>query len=112
MTSKERVAAAFEKQETDKVPVYHISSSCEVASKLFGREAYVGFGIQQWREAIALWNGPDAHAEFVERTFEDTLKINKLFGNDILRFGYPRYNVKPTKRIDEYTFLYEYGEED
>lgn len=112
MTSKERVVAAFEKRATDKVPVCHISASSEVASKLLGRTAYVGFGIQQWREAIALWNGPDAHAEFIENTFADTLKVNQLMGNDILRFVYPRYNVKPTKRIDEYTFLYEYGEED
>ena len=112
MKPKERVAAAFEKRETDRVPVCHISSSNEVAAKLLGRPAHVGFGIQQWREAIALWNGPDAHAEFIENTFADTLKVNQLMGNDILRFVYPRYSVKPTKRIDEHTFLYEYGAED
>lgn len=111
MTSKERIAAAFEKRETDRVPVYHNSVSSEVASQLLGREAYVGFGIQQWREATALWQGSDAHAEFVERTFEDTLAMNKLYGNDLMRFLYPRYNVKPTKKIDDHTFLYEYGDE-
>lgn len=111
MKPKERIQAAFEKRETDKVPVYHNSASSEVTSALLGHEAYVGFGIQQWREAVALWHGPDAHAEFIEKTFEDTLAINRLYGNDLLRFLYPRYNVKPTKRIDEYTFLYEYGNE-
>ncbi len=112
MTSVERVAAAFEKRETDRVPVYHISASYEVASALLGREAYVGFGIQQWREATALWNGPDAHHEFLQRTYEDTLAINRLYGNDIYRFTYPRCPLKPTRRIDEHTFLFEYGEED
>ena len=111
MTSRERVLAAFEQRETDRVPVYHNSASSDVASALLGREAYVGFGIQQWREAVALWNGGDAHAEFVARTFEDTLAINQMYGNDIYRFVYPRYHVKPTKRIDEHTFLYEYGDE-
>ncbi len=112
MTSRERVFAAFEKRETDRAPVCHISCSSAVASALMGREAYVGFGIQQWREATALWNGPDAHAEFVDRMFEDMLEVNRLFGNDIYRMAYPRYNVKPTKRIDENTFLYEYGPEE
>ena len=95
MTSKERVLAAFEKRETDRVPVCHISFSSEVASALLGREAYVGFGIQQWREATALWNGADAHQEFLERSFEDTLEINRLSGNDIYRMVYGRYNVRP-----------------
>jgi len=112
MTSKERVLAAFEKKETDKVPVCHISCSAAVASALMGREAYVGFGIQQWREATALWNGPDAHAEFVERAYQDTLESNRLFSNDMYRMAYPRYSVKPTRKIDEYTFLYEYGPEE
>jgi hypothetical protein len=112
MTSKERIAAAFEKKETDRVPIYHNSVSSDVATQLLGHEAYVGFGIQQWREAGAHWQGADAHAEFVERTFADTLAINRLYANDLMRFLYPRYNVKPTKKIDEHTFLYEYGEED
>ena len=112
MTSKERVFAAFEKRDTDRVPVCHISCSAEVASGLLGREAYVGFGIQQWREATALWNGPDAHAEFVERTYQDTLEINRLFANDMYRMIFPRCSTKPTRRIDEHTFLFEYGDED
>ena len=112
MTSKERVFAAFAEQETDKVPVCHISCSSGVASALLGREAYVGFGIQQWREATALWNGADAHAEFVERSFQDILEINRILANDIYRMAYPRCRMKPTKRIDENTFLFEYGPEE
>jgi len=111
MNSKERVAAAFDGRPADKTPICHISCSSAVASKLLGREAYIGFGIQAWREATALWNGPDAHAEFVERTYRDTFAVNEIFENDILRFDYGGHPRKPTKRLDEHTFLYEYGDE-
>jgi len=112
MSPPERVQAAFEKRATDQVPICHISFSSRVASALLGREAYVGFGIQQWREATALWQGEAAHQEFVERSFQDALDINRRCENDIARFTYPRYPVKPTQRIDDYTFLYEYGPEE
>ncbi len=67
MSPRERVFAAFAKQHTDRVPVHHIGTCSEVASALLGREAYVGGGIQQWREVTALWEGGDAHAEFDRR---------------------------------------------
>jgi len=54
MNSTERVQAAFEKRETDKVPIHHLGFCSQVASALLGREAFVGGGIQQWREANAL----------------------------------------------------------
>jgi hypothetical protein len=111
MTSKERVAAAFNGKPADKVPVHHISFSSEVGSHLLGREAYVGGGIQQWREAVALWNGPDAHAEYVERCFQDAVALALTCENDVIRTSYWRYSVRPTRRLDEHTFLYEYGDE-
>lgn len=52
MTSRERVQAAFDKQPTDKVPIHHLGFSGDVASALPGREAFVGGGIQMWREAV------------------------------------------------------------
>jgi len=111
MLSRERVLAAFQQKETDKVPVHHIGFSSEIASALLGREAYVGGGIQQWREAKALWRGEDAHREFLERSFQDAIDIAMLCDHDIIRAGYWRYNRRPTRRIDENTFLYEYGDE-
>jgi len=111
MTARERVLAALQHQRTDRVPVHHVGFSSDVASALIGREAYVGGGIQQWREAVALWQGPDAHAEYVERSYRDAIDVAKVSGNDILRASYWRYNRKPTRRIDENTFLYEYGPE-
>jgi uroporphyrinogen decarboxylase len=112
VTSKERVFAAFEKQATDKVPVHQIGFSSDVASALLGREAHIGGGIQQWREAKALWQGEEAHQEFLERSFQDAIDIALLLNEDIIRPGYWRYPLKPTKRIDENTFLYAYGDEE
>ena len=71
MTGKERVRAVMQGKATDKVPVMHISFSSRIASELLGRQAYVGGAMQQWREAAALWKGPDAHVEFVERSITD-----------------------------------------
>lgn len=112
MHSRERVEAVFQQQRPDKVPVYHVGFSSEVASALLGWEAFVGGGIQQWREAKALWQGESAHQEFLERSFQDAIGIARLCEHDIVRVRYWRYNKKPTKRIDENTFLYEYGSEE
>ena len=111
MTPKERVIATLQHQPTDAVPVHHVGFSSDVASALLGREAYVGGGIQQWREAVAHWNGADAHAEFVGRSYRDAVDLAIATGNDILRVSYWRYDRKPTRRLDENTFLYEYGPE-
>ena len=111
MTPKERIEAAFRKQPTDKVPVHHISCCSQVASVLLGRDAHVGGGKQQWREAVAHWNGPDAHQEFVERSFQDAVDLARVFSNDLVRVTYWRYNRRPTERIDENTFLYATGDE-
>lgn len=66
----------------------------------------MGGGIQQYREAVALWEGEDAHAKFVERTRQDTLDLGRHLGVDMVRVTYWRMQEKPTRRIDENTFLY------
>lgn len=110
MTPKERVEAVLEGRAPDKVPVGHISFSSRVASAILGRDAYVGGGINQWREADALWNGPDAHAEFVERTRRDAIDIALATECDLVRPYYWRDPRKPAKRIDAYTFRYEHAD--
>ena len=106
MSPRERVLAAFEHKPTDKVPIHHIGFSSYVASIILGREAYIGGGIQQWREAKALWEGEDSHQEYLERSNQDALDIARVMEHDLLRLSYWRMATKPTKRIDEYTFLY------
>lgn len=106
MTGKERIVAACEHRAVDRIPIYHASISSRSASIVLGREAFVGGGIQRWREAVALWNGPTAHREFLDRTRQDTLDIARALDVDMVRVAYWRLNEKPTERIDHFTFLY------
>lgn len=110
MLGSERIQAAFEKRSTDKVPIHHIGFSSSVASQILKHEAYVGGGIQQWREARSYWEG--WHDEFLERSFRDALEIASVTEQDIVRPSFWRFSLKPTRRIDDYTFLYEYGKEE
>jgi len=75
MTPKERAQAAFDRKPSDRF-------SSEMASALLGREAYVGRGIQQWRQVVALG-----------------------FDHDIIRASYWRCNRKPIRKLDENTFV-------
>lgn len=106
MKPYERVLAAIEKQPTDRVPVYHSSISSRTASLVLGREAHVGGGIQQYREAVALWNGEDAHREFLERSRQDAIDIAVALDCDLVRPTYWRMNERPTRRIDDNMFFY------
>lgn len=106
MSPRERVLATFAHQKTDKIPVHHLGCSSQVASMILGREAYVGGGIQQWREATALWEGEDAHRAFLQRSLADAFDLARALNHDILRLEYWRMPTKPTRRIDSHTFLY------
>lgn len=106
MLPKERVAAAFAGRPADKVPIYQAGLSSRVASAILGREAYVGGGIQQYRETRALWEGPDAHAEFVARSRQDTWDLARVLDLDLVRPAYWRMGERPTRRIDEHTFFF------
>ena len=107
MTSRERVAAVLAGRKPDRPPVMHISFASRVASEILGREAHVGGAIQRWRESVAIWNGPDAHDEFISRSITDAIDIALACGHDMIRPDYWRYTRKPSARIDEYTFRYD-----
>ncbi|HUT33063.1 MAG TPA: uroporphyrinogen decarboxylase family protein [Planctomycetota bacterium] len=107
MLPKERVAAIFEHRATDRVPLYMGSFSSRVASAVLGRpDACVGGGVNQFYESKALWEGPDAHAEFVERAFRDAMDLPAVLDLDYVRPAYWRLGEKPTRRMDDFTFLY------
>jgi hypothetical protein len=106
MTPRERVLAVFERKPIDKIPIHHIGFSSRVASMILGREAYVGGGIQQWREAKALWEGDEAHQEYLEKSKKDAFDLSIALDHDILRLDYWRMPEKPTKKIDDRTYLY------
>jgi len=106
MLPKERVLAIFEHRPTDIVPTYQAGLSSRVASAVLGREAYVGGGMQQWRESKALWEGEAAHREFLERSRQDAHDLANALNVDYVRPAYWRKNEKPTRKIDKYTFMF------
>jgi hypothetical protein len=106
MLSKDRVLAIFEHRPTDVVPIYQAGMSSQVASAALGREAYVGGGIQQYRESRALWEGDEAHQEFLERSRQDAHDLARVLNVDYVRPSYWRQKEKPTKKIDERTFMF------
>ena len=107
MLPRERVAAIFEHEPTDRVPIYMGSCSSTVASAILGRaNACVGGGAPQFYEAQALWQGEEAHAAFLERAWRDANDLPRVLDLDYVRPSYWRLAEKPTRRIDERTFLY------
>ncbi|MCC6445368.1 MAG: hypothetical protein IT210_18150 [Armatimonadetes bacterium] len=106
MLPKKRIAAVLEHRPVDKTPIYQAGFSSRVASAVLGREAYVGGGIQQYREARALWSGPEAHREYLERSRQDAWDLVKTLDLDLVRPSYWRFNRKPARRFDENTFLF------
>lgn len=106
MTSRERIRAAFSGRPTDRVPIYCAGMHGRIADHVLGRDAYYGFGRQGFREAMALWQGPDAHAEFLARTFADTLAWNEALDLDLVFVSGGRHAARPTRIIDEHTLLF------
>lgn len=102
-----RVAAAFSGRKTDRVPIYHGSFSGRSAELILGRETPAGGGNLWFREACALWEGPDEHAAFLDKLFRDLMELAEITGMDLVRPAYWRaVTERPTKRIDERTFFY------
>jgi len=110
MTSRERIRAAFSGQPVDRVPIYCAGMHGRIADHVLGREAFYGFGIQGWREAMALWHGDEAHAEFLERTLADTMAWNEALDLDLIFVGGGGHAARPSRIIDEHTLLF--GDED
>ncbi len=104
MTGKERVMATFEGREVDRVPIYCAGLSSQIASHVLGREAFVGHGMQRYRESVARWEG--WLEEFEERTCRDVLEASETLDLDLVRPMYWRYSHEPIERIDENTFMY------
>ena len=104
-TSRERVLATFQGKPVDRIPVHHVGFSSRVASIVLGREAYVGGGIQSWRESRARLQGEDAHREFLERSMQDAFDLCVATGQDIFRWEYWG-GSKPIAQKDEHTFVY------
>ncbi|MFA6110219.1 MAG: uroporphyrinogen decarboxylase family protein [Candidatus Latescibacterota bacterium] len=106
MTPRERVHCAFEHRPYDKVPIYQTGFSAAVASQVLGREAYIGGGRVQYLEARALWEGEQAHQEYLARCWQDAVDLCRTLALDVVRTQYWRLPERPTRRVDEFTFVY------
>lgn len=105
MTGRERITAAFEHRPTDAVPFFEQAFASDVASALLGREAFTGTTMLHYQEAVAWSRGDEAHAEFEQRLFGDLLDLADLLGFDMLPIPWRRPE-RPTRRLNEYEFLY------
>lgn len=105
-SSKQLVDDTFAGRPTPRVPIAHIGFSSHAASLVLGREALVGGGVQQWREAAAWMRGPEATREHNERSAADAVALTRATGQDLLRWEYWRLPEKPSERIDDTTFLF------
>ena len=105
MTGKERVLNALEHKEGDRVPTHKHAMASSVASEILGREVFVGSTSLFYEEAKAWLKGEKAHKEFEEKVWDDLIAITKYFEFDTISMPW-RMMEKPTKQLDEYTFLY------
>jgi len=105
VTPRQRILATIRGEPVDKVAIYHVQFSGHAASVILGRpDVCIGGAHNQWLEMNSLWEGADAHAEFVARCESDAFAITEACGMDMLRLDYWRWRQKPAKKIDDRTF--------
>jgi len=71
MLPKERVAAAFEKTKSDKVPIYQGGFSSRWRRRYSDARPMSAAASSKYREVRALWEGEDAHQEYLDRSRRD-----------------------------------------
>jgi len=107
MKPKERVLATIRNEPVDKIPVCHLNFSGYAAEVILGKkDVWVGGEHSQWVAMKKLWEGEDAYGEWVETREQDVVALQKACGHDMLRLRYWPWSQKPTRKIDDYTFLF------
>ena len=105
MTGRQRIAAAFAAEPTDRVPIFEQTVFSNVASAALGRPLDIGGGELRYREVCAWLQGQAAHAQFVEKMLQDVAWLYREVGYDMVRMPW-RETRQSSKRIDEHTFLF------
>ena len=100
-----RIQAVFEGRKPDRVPICEQAFASSVASLILGREAFTGSTDVHYAEACAWLDGENAHEDFVEKLYQDTVALHKALDLDILFLPW-RFDTRPTKRVGEYRILY------
>jgi len=105
MSGKERIRAAFEHREADRVPIFEQGVASDVASEILGREAFTGATYLHYQEALAWMQGEAAHQEFEQRLKQDMLDVARALHFDMLSPPW-RNSERPAAQLDEFNFLY------
>jgi hypothetical protein len=104
---KERVLATIRNDPVDRVPVHHLNFSGYAAEVILGRkDVWTGGEHSQWVSMNKLWEGEDAYAEWLRTRERDAVELQQACGHDMLRVRYWPWTRRPTRRIDEHTFLF------
>lgn len=103
MTGRERCLTVIAGGLPDRVPAYTPTVASDVASRLLGRTVHTG-GPELWyAEACAWCAGEGAWQAFDRQLTEDIIDLHRALSQDVIRFPW-RNNIRPTARVDEYTF--------
>ena len=105
MTGKERIRKTCRLEKTDKIPMFEQSICSKVASDVMGKPMYLGGGELRMMEAEAWLKGDEAHDEFVAKMKGDTVEFYRHMGYSLIRMPW-RAAARPTRKIDEVTYLY------
>ncbi len=107
MKPRERVLATVRNEPVDRIPVCHLNFSGYAAEVILGKkDVWVGGEHSQWVAMKKLWEGDDAYREWEETREKDVVALQEACGHDMLRLRYWPWTRKPTRRIDEHTFLF------
>ncbi|MDD5706226.1 MAG: uroporphyrinogen decarboxylase family protein [Kiritimatiellae bacterium] len=100
-----RVHAVFSGQWPDRIPICEQAFASSVAGAIMGRPMHTGSTELHYEETLAWTKGEAAHADFVEQIYQDSVALQRYFDFDIY-FPPWRMDARPSRQIDEYTFLY------
>ncbi|MCS7224853.1 MAG: hypothetical protein NZ959_09905 [Armatimonadetes bacterium] len=105
MTGKERALRTFSGLPTDRVPYCEQSVCCKVASEILGRPAFTGGGLLRMKEGEIWLRSDEDHDAFVHQVLDDLIACARFLGWDMITVPW-RHSLRPTKKLDDRTFLY------
>ncbi len=106
MNCFERVSKTLKGEKPDKMPFYYPTLACSVGKELLGREVNSGSDSLWFKEELSRLGGDECHREFVESLHEDTIELYRVLNADFVRETL-RSKAVPTKKIDDYTLLFQ-----
>lgn len=100
-----RVRAVFRGDWPDRFPICEQAFASSVAAKLLGRQVCTGSTEVHFLEGLAWLEGEQAHGEFVEKLYADSLALARFLDFDIWHLPW-RMQARPVRRVDACSLLY------